>query len=130
MRWRTPQQLLLAALAGALLAGTLGRGEPGIYNLAAEGELTASDLASALGWYSIPVPDLAVDATAEIVSRIPFLPAEATWVNAARVPVVMDTTKARKQLKWKPKHDTASTLRQTVESARPDLEAGHDDVDD
>ncbi|HEX8122233.1 MAG TPA: NAD-dependent epimerase/dehydratase family protein [Solirubrobacteraceae bacterium] len=114
-------------VAQALKAAVLGKGEPGVYNLAGDGEMTMSDLADALRWYSVPVPDLAVDATAEIVSRIPFLPAEATWVNAGRVPVVMSTEKARRQLKWKPKHDTKSTLRQTVDAARPDLEAGHDD---
>ncbi|HEX2086620.1 MAG TPA: NAD-dependent epimerase/dehydratase family protein [Solirubrobacteraceae bacterium] len=117
-------------VASALKAAVLGRGEPGVYNLAADGEITMSDLAEALRWYSVPVPDLAVDATAEIVSRIPFLPAEATWVNAARVPVVMDTSKARRQLRWRPRHDTRATLQATVEAYRPDLEAGHDDAGD
>ncbi|MDQ3742502.1 MAG: hypothetical protein M3389_16355 [Actinomycetota bacterium] len=114
-------------VATALKAAVLGRGEPGVYNLAGEGEITMSDLADALRWYSVPVPDLAVDATAEIVSRIPFLPAEATWVNAARVPVLMDTAKARRGLKWRPKHSTRDTLEQTVEAARPDLEAAHEE---
>jgi nucleoside-diphosphate-sugar epimerase len=109
-------------VASALKAAVLGRGKPGVYNLAGEGEITMSDLAQALGWYSIPVPDLAVDATAEVVSRIPFLPAEATWVNAARVPVLMSTEKARKTLRWKPKHGTRETLQQTVAAAREELE--------
>ena len=64
----------------------------------------------------------AVDATAEVVSRIPFLPAEATWVNAARTPVLMATDKARKTLRWKPEHDARSTLRATVAAAREDLQ--------
>jgi nucleoside-diphosphate-sugar epimerase len=116
-------------VASALKAAVLGKGEPGTYNLAASGEITMSDLADALHWYSVPVPDLAVDATAEIVSRLPFMPAEASWVNAARVPVLMSTEKARKTLRWKPKHDTSSTLKQTVAAARPDLEAGQDSSD-
>jgi UDP-glucose 4-epimerase len=114
-------------VAQALKAAVLGRGEPGVFNLAGDGEITMSDLAKALRWYSVPVPELAVDATAEIVSRIPFLPAEATWVNAVRVPVLMDTGRARKQLRWKPKHSTSDTLQATVESSRADLEAGHDE---
>ena len=117
-------------VASALEAAVLGKGEPGVYNLAGDGEITLSDLADALRWYSVPVPDLAVDATAEIVARIPFLPAEATWVNAGRVPVVMDTSRARKQLGWKPRHSTRETLQDVVEAYRPDLEAGHDDADD
>ena len=109
-------------MATALKAAVLGKGDPGVYNLAGDGEITMSDLADALGWYSIPVPDLAVDATAEVVSRIPFLPAEATWVNAARTPVLMSTERARKALKWKPQHDAGETLRATVAGAREELE--------
>ena len=105
-------------VATPLVAGTLGRGEPGVYNLAADGELTASDLATALGWYSIPVPDLAVDVTANLVSRLPFLPPEAYWVNAFTTSVVMDTSKARSQLRWRPKHDARAVLMQTVRAAR------------
>jgi nucleoside-diphosphate-sugar epimerase len=110
-------------VAAALKSAVLGRGRPGVYNLAGEGLLTMTDLANALGWYAIPVPELAVDATAEIVSRLPFLPAEATWVNAGRTPVVMSSDKARKTLRWRPKHDATTTLAATVEAAREDLEA-------
>jgi nucleoside-diphosphate-sugar epimerase len=116
-------------VATALKAAVLGKGEPGVYNLAGDGEMTLSDLADALRWYSVPVPDLAVDATAEIVGRLPFLPAEATWVNAGRVPVVMDTSKAKQRLKWRPKHSTRETLQAVVEAYRPDLEAGHSEDD-
>ena len=110
-------------VAAALKAAVLGKGRPGVYNLAGDGEITLGDLAEELRWYSVPVPDLAVDATAEIVSRIPFLPAEATWINAGRVPVLMDTRKVRKELGWRPEHSTRETLQQTVEAHRPDLEA-------
>ncbi len=105
-------------VARALVSGTLGRGEPGVYNLAGEGELTMRDLADALGWYSIPVPELAVDATAGVVSRLPFLPPEAYWVNAFRTSVVMDTERARRSLRWRPKHDCRAVLMQTVTAAR------------
>jgi nucleoside-diphosphate-sugar epimerase len=80
------------------------------------------DLADALGYYTVPVPELAVDATAEIVARLPFLPDEATWVEAARVPVLMDTARARKELRWRPHHDALDTLRATVAAARQSLE--------
>jgi len=108
-------------VATALRAAVLGRGAPGIYNLAGPGTLTASDLAAALGWYSVPVPELAVDATAELVARIPFLPAEARWIEAFREPVLMDTSKARKELRWRPKHDAHETLGLMIEAAREEL---------
>ena len=109
-------------VAQALTAATVGKGDPGVYNLAAEDTLTFKDFADALGWYAIPVPELAVDATAEIVSRLPLVPAEAKWVQAGRQPVLMETAKARKTLKWKPKHSSRDTLQQTVAAHREDLE--------
>ena len=111
-------------VATALRAGVLGRGEPGTYNLAGPGELHMRDLAEALGYYTVPVPDLALDATAEVVARLPFLPDEATWIEAVRVPVLMDTAKARKQLRWRPAHDAQETLGATVAAWREDLQAG------
>ncbi|WP_272474194.1 NAD-dependent epimerase/dehydratase family protein [Baekduia alba] len=110
-------------VASALRAGVLGRGEPGAYNLAGDGVITMSDLARELGYYSVPVPDLAVDATAEVVSRLPLVPDEVTWIEAVRRPTLMDTGRARRLLGWKPKWDAPSTLRATVAAARPDLSA-------
>ena len=110
-------------VATALRAAVLGRGAPGIYNLAGPGELTVADLADELGYYAVPVPELAIDATAEIVARLPFLPDEAKWIEAARTPVIMDTAKARRELRWRARHDARETLRETVEAAREDLSA-------
>jgi UDP-glucose 4-epimerase len=110
-------------VAAALVAAVLGRGEPGVYNLAAEGEITLADLADELGWYSVPVPDLAVDATAEVVARLPFLPDEAAWIDALRRPVLMDTGRARRLLRWRPRHDARETLHATVAAHRVELEA-------
>jgi nucleoside-diphosphate-sugar epimerase len=109
-------------VATALRAAVLGRGEPGIYNLAGPGEITMRDVADALGYYTVPLPELVLDAAVEIVSRLPFLPPEANWIEAFRSPVLMDTSKARRELKWRPKHDAQETLRLMVEAAREDLE--------
>ena len=43
---------------------------------------------------------------------------EAEWIEAFRVPVLMDTTKARRKLRWRPKHDALETLRGMVDAAR------------
>jgi nucleoside-diphosphate-sugar epimerase len=107
-------------VASAMRAAVLGRGTPGAYNLAGPGELTIKQLADELGWYSIPVPELAVDAVAEMVARLGFLPARAQWVAAFRVPTIMDTARARRELSWRPKHDALQTLRETITAARLD----------
>jgi nucleoside-diphosphate-sugar epimerase len=105
-------------VASALQAAVVGRGEPGIYNLAAEGTLTLADIADALGWYSVPVPELAVGATAEVVARLPFVPAEAQWIESLRRSVIMDTSRARTLLGWEPRYDARETLEQMVRAAR------------
>ena len=105
-------------VASALRAAVLGRGEPGVYNLAGAGTLTMADLADALGWYSLPLPEIALDAAAELVARFPFAPAEAQWIESMRRPVLMDTVKARRQLGWRPRHDSRETLTEMVRTAR------------
>ena len=105
-------------VASAMRAAVLGRGKPGIYNLAGPGQLTVAQLAQELGWYSLPVPGVAVDAVAEMVSRLGFLPAQVQWISAFREPVIMDTTKARRELGWRPKHDALQTLRETIAATR------------
>ncbi|MFL5973599.1 MAG: NAD-dependent epimerase/dehydratase family protein [Solirubrobacterales bacterium] len=110
-------------VATAIRAAIQGRGEPGVYNLAGDGELTVSDLASEMGYYAVPVPELAVEATAAITARLPFMPPEAAWIQAFRVPAIMDTTKARKQLGWRPKHSGRDALRAMVAAARAERRA-------
>jgi UDP-glucose 4-epimerase len=104
-------------VANALRAAALGRGQPGVYNLAGPGTLTMRDLAEDLGWYAIPVPELAVDAAAEL-ARLPFVPEKAQWINALRVPVLMDTAKAERVLRWRPRYGARETLRATIAEAR------------
>jgi UDP-glucose 4-epimerase len=107
-------------VASAMRAAVVGRGKPGAFNLAGAGQLTVRELARELGWYSIPVPELAVDATAQAISRLGFLPAQAQWIAAFREPVIMSTAKARRELGWRPRHDALQTLRETIVAARMD----------
>jgi UDP-glucose 4-epimerase len=115
----TPFQLVHTDdVAAGLAAAVRGEGSPGVYNLAGEGTIKTADLARAFGWLSVPMLKVGVDVTAEAVKRIPFMPAQASWINAMRVPVVMDTARARTELGWKPRYDTRATLADTVAHAR------------
>lgn len=105
-------------VAAALAAAVLGHGEPGIYNLAGPGELTVSDLAHELGWHAVPAPRIAVGAAAEAAARMPFLPAEAAWIETVRRPMLMNTSRAREKLHWMPHHDARETLRETIAAVR------------
>jgi UDP-glucose 4-epimerase len=105
-------------VARAFVAGVRGVGEPGPYNLAGGGTLTMSHLADALGWYSVPVPRLAVNATAEVVTRLPLAPAQVAWLHSVRKPVLMKTDRARRLLKWRPQHTARRTLSEMVGAQR------------
>lgn len=113
-------------VASAFVAGVLGKGEPGPYNLAGGGTLKTGDLAHALGWYSIPVPEMAVDATAEVITRLPKAPPQLAWIHSVRKEVLMKTDRARRELGWKPKYSSRRTLKELVAAHRADeAEAQH-----
>jgi UDP-glucose 4-epimerase len=105
-------------VARALVAAVLGRGTPGVYNLAAAGEVTLSDVARELGWHSVPIDRRAVDLTAGVLAHIPPLAVEAGWLEALRVPVLMDCTRARRELRWRPAYDSRQTLHELVTAHR------------
>lgn len=114
-------------VAQAFVLGILGEGDPGPYNLAADGLLSLGDLAAELGWYALPLPHATVDVTAGVVARVPLLPASAAWVEAGRKPVLMRTDRARSRLGWQPHHDARETLSQLVAGARERQEVAHPD---
>jgi UDP-glucose 4-epimerase len=105
-------------VASAFVAGVRGVGEPGPYNLAGGGTLTIGDVADGLGWYSVPVPRPVVEATAEVVTRLPLVPDKVSWLHSVRKPVLMKTERARKLLRWRPEHTARATLREMVEAHR------------
>ena len=105
-------------VADAIAAAVAGRGRPGAYNLAGPGELGPPDLARELGWRSAWVPRRGVGVLAELLGRVPMLPAKVAWLNAFRTPVVMDMSKAREELGWEPRHDALETLRETIAASR------------
>lgn len=105
-------------VAAALVAAVEGAGEPGRYNLAGPGSMSVTRMARSLGWWSFPIPAAAVGALDDVLSKLPGLPAVTAWLTAFRVPVLMDTRKAREQLGWDPQWDAESTLRETIAGAR------------
>ena len=105
-------------VATGIAAAALGGGEPGPYNLAADGTVTFGDVATALGAYPVPVPRAAATLASEVVGKLPWVPALAEWVHVARTPVLMDTTRAREQLGWAPEHTSGETLDEMASAVR------------
>jgi len=121
----TPFQLVHEDdVASAFVAGALGKGSPGPYNLAGNGKLQMSDLADALGWYSVPLPQSAVTTGADLIARLPNLPAIVAWIHSVRKPVLMKTDRARTELGWKPEYTSRATLKSLVAAYRDEQRVG------
>jgi nucleoside-diphosphate-sugar epimerase len=97
-------------VGSAVCAAAMGDGPPGAYNLAAAGEVTMTDLARASGAYAVQVPHALVAAASLLVTSLPWVPGPAEWVHAARYPMLMDTTRARRDLGWGPRYTVREAL--------------------
>lgn len=97
-------------VATAVAATAVGRGQPGAYNLAADGVVTFSDVAAAVGAVAVPVPKAAASVASDVLARLPWVPSMAEWIHVARTPVLMDTDKAKDQLGWQPQYTGQETL--------------------
>jgi len=101
-------------VAEALRLCVVGAGPPGAYNIAADDVVTGADIVRELGLRPVRVPGGPFAAAARAVSKVPFLPSGLQWVEAIGRPVIMDTTKAKTQLGWVPRHTAVESLRATL----------------
>lgn len=97
-------------VASAIVAATLGRGSPGAFNLAGDGEITFSDVVEALGGRGVRIPHVLASAASQVLARVPRTPSVAEWIHVGRTSVVMDTGKAERELGWRPAHTSAQAL--------------------
>jgi nucleoside-diphosphate-sugar epimerase len=97
-------------VAAAIVSAVVGLGTPGAYNLAADGDVSLTEIAHALGARSVRVPRASVRATSQALARLPYVPSSAEWLHAFRTSVLMDTAKAKRELGWHPAYTSAETL--------------------
>jgi nucleoside-diphosphate-sugar epimerase len=102
----------------ALLQCVVAAGPPGPYNIAADGIITAADIARELGLFPLPLPAGTAQFAARAIAALPFLPPVAQWVEAASHPAIMDTARAKKELGWTPRFTALETVQDTL---RPGL---------
>jgi nucleoside-diphosphate-sugar epimerase len=97
-------------VASAIALAAVGAGEPGAYNLAGDGEISLGDVARATGTRSVRVPRAAAAAASAALARLPMVPSVAEWIHVGRTSVVMDTTRAKSLLGWRPAYSSRQTL--------------------
>lgn len=97
-------------VATAIALAATAPAPPGVYNIAGDGVVTVADVARALGGRPVRVPAVAATAASAAISRVPRVPSMLEWLHTARTSMVMDTTKAKTQLGWRPLHSSAETL--------------------
>ncbi|MDM4140558.1 MULTISPECIES: NAD-dependent epimerase/dehydratase family protein [Mycobacterium] len=97
-------------VATAIALAATAPAPPGVYNIAGDGVVTVGDVARALGGRPVRVPAVAATAASAAISRVPRVPSMLEWLHTARTSMVMDTTKAKTQLGWRPLHSSSDTL--------------------
>src|SRR5689334_12905636 len=103
-----PMQLIHEDDVGqALLLCVLGAGPPGAYNIAGDGVVTAADVARELGFLPVPVSaefGHVAARTALALPALPGIPPVLDWIEAVSRPSIVDDSKARGLLGWRPRH--------------------------
>ncbi len=101
-------------VAAALRLCVLAAGPPGAYNIAADDVVKVADVVRELGFRPLAVPSRPVAAVARAITALPFLPSGAQWAEVLSHPAIMDTTKARTDLGWTPRHSALESLRESL----------------
>jgi UDP-glucose 4-epimerase len=82
----------------------------GAFNVAADPVLDPDELARALGARKVPVHAGLLRRAASVSYRLRLQPTEPGWVDMGLAVPVMDTTRARTELGWRPEHSSTDAL--------------------
>ena len=102
----------------AFLLCIVAAGPPGAYNITGDGVLSGPEVARELGFTPVPVPAGTVQPWARAVAGLPFAPPAAEWVEAASHPAIMDASRAKQDLGFKPRYTSLEALRDTLRGVR------------
>jgi UDP-glucose 4-epimerase len=90
----------------------------GAYNVAADPVLDVAELSRLLGARRIRLDARLLRAAADAAWRLRLTPTPAGWLDLALGVPLMDTTRARSDLGWAPRHDAAETLLELLDGLR------------
>ena len=98
----------------AFLLCIVGAGPAGVYNITGDGVLSGAQVLRELGLTPIPAPSGLLRALARGVAAVPLAPAFAGWAEAFSHPAIMDASKAKQELGWRPRYSSLEALRDTL----------------
>jgi UDP-glucose 4-epimerase len=90
----------------------------GAFNLAAEPVLDGDELGRLLGARPVPVHTGLLRATADLSWRLRLQPTPAGWVDMALNVPIMDSSRARTELGWTPRHSAGDALLELMAGLR------------
>ena len=88
----------------------------GAFNIAAEPVLDPGTLAALLGARRVPLPAAVLRGLVDLAWRLHVVPVDPGWVDIGRLTPLLDTTRARADLGWLPRHDAGQALLETLEA--------------
>lgn len=113
-----PMQFVHEADVGqAIQLCIVGAGPPGTYNIAGDGVVRGADIVRELGMVPLPLPAGLSHRLARLavsVPRPPFLPPVLEWLEAATHPSIIDASKAKRLLGWRPHYSGLEALQDTI----------------
>jgi nucleoside-diphosphate-sugar epimerase len=93
-------------------------GVRGAFNLAGGGIIEPAELAKRLGAVRLPVPAGLARRVVDVAHAVRLAPTRGDWIEAARHPIIVDTTRAREELGWVPRYDTRTALEDLLDRYR------------
>lgn len=97
-------------VAQALERAIAGEVESGIYNLAGDGTLDGAAALRVLGLRPLPLPGAIVGAYLRLLAATPPLIPVLGWSDLIKEPLLIDPSKARERLGWKPQFSSSEAL--------------------
>jgi UDP-glucose 4-epimerase len=90
----------------------------GAFNLAAEPPIGSAELADILGARPVKVSPRLLRVGAAVTYALRLQPTEPGWLDMGLAVPMMDSSRARAELGWEPRHDALSTLRELIDGMR------------
>lgn len=100
-------------VAQALMLAICGEGSGGVYNLGGAGVLDGAQALRLLGLRPLPVPRALVKRALTGIVALPALVPALHWPDLVTEPILLDCARARTDLGWRPRLDSAGALRAT-----------------